>query len=81
MAAGEGVAGVAHRGLAQRVGEAQGAGALEGGGPPPGRVSWDHHAGAAVLTDLLPGAAGVPVLAVLAGQLWRAAEKNVILKN
>ena len=37
-------------------------------------------AGAAVLTDLLPGAAGVPVFAVLAGQLWRAAEKNVILK-
>ena len=65
VAAGGRVTDVLHRGLTQGVGEAQGAGAGEPGVPA------GHHAAPAVLTDLVPGAAGVRVLAVLSNILRR----------
>lgn len=56
------VAHIIHWGLAQGVGEAQGTGAGEGGDLALVLV---HHTATAILTDLLPSAAGVEVLAVL----------------
>ena len=71
VTAGRRVAGVVHRGLAQRVGEAQGAGAGEGGDLALVLV---HHAAPAILTDLLPSAAGVEVLAVFSN-IFRGASR------
>ena len=73
VTAGRGVAGVVHRGLAQRVGEAQGAGAGEGGDLALVLV---HHAAPSVLTDLLPRAAGVEVLAVFSNIFRGASSKQ-----
>ena len=73
VTAGVGVAGVVHGGLAQGVGEAQGAGAGEGGHLALVLV---HHAAPSVLADLLPGAAGVEVLAVFSNIFRGASSKQ-----
>ena len=72
VTAGGGVAHIVHRGLTQRVGEAQGAGAGEGGDLALVLV---HHAAPSVLTDLLPSAAGVHVLTVFSNILRRTSDK------
>ena len=72
VAAGGRVTYVLHRGLTQGVGEAQGAGAGEPGIPAC------HHTAPAVLTDLLPGTAGVGVLAVLSNILRRASSEELV---
>ena len=72
VTAGRRVTHVLHWGLAQGVGEAQGTGAGEGG--DPASVLVDHTA-PSVLADLLPGAAGVEVLAVVSNILRRAPVK------
>ena len=73
VTAGVGVAGIVHGGLAQGVGEAQGAGAGEGGDLALVLV---HHAAPSVLADLLPGAAGVEVLAVFSNIFRGASSKQ-----
>ena len=73
VTAGVGVAGVVHRGLAQGVGEAQGTGAGEGGDLALVLV---HHTTPSILTDLLPSAAGVQVLAVLSNVFRGASRKQ-----
>ena len=75
VTAGVGVTGIVHGGLAQGVGEAQGAGAGEGGHLALVLV---HHAAPPVLTDLLPGTAGVGVLAVLSNILRRASSEELV---
>ena len=72
VAAGGRVTDVLHRGLTQGVGEAQGAGAGEPGVPP------GHYTAPPVLTDLLPGTAGVGVLAVLSNILRRASSEELV---
>ena len=72
VTAGVGVAGIVHGGLAQGVGEAQGAGAGEGGDLALVLV---HHAAPSVLADLLTGAAGVHVLTVFSNILRRTSDK------
>ena len=73
IAAGVGVAHVVHRGLAQGVGESEGTGAGEGGHLALVLV---HHAAPSVLADLLPGAAGVEVLAVFSNIFRGASSKQ-----
>ena len=73
IAAGVGVTHVVHRGLAQGVGEAQGTGAGEGGDLALVLV---HHTTPSILTDLLPSAAGVQVLAVFSNIFLGASRKQ-----
>ena len=73
VAAGGRVTDVLHRGLTQGVGEAQGAGAGEGGHLALVLV---HHAAPSVLADLLPGAAWVEVLAVFSHILWGTSRRR-----
>ena len=74
VTAGERVTGVANGRLAQGVGEAQGARALEGGGAP--HTARDDSTRASILTNLRCGA-GIPVLAELSSELGWASENKI----
>ena len=73
VTAGVGVTGIVHGGLTQGVGEAQGAGAGEGGDLALVLV---HHTAPSILTDLLSSAAGVLVLTVFSNIFRGASSKQ-----